>query len=203
MATATVTTISRLDYKAPDFTTTAVHLSFDIHDGHTAVRARLTVSRRTAGAAPLVLHRGKEAALQSVTIGGAALAEGPAGFTVDDKLVTIAAGALPAEGPFDVLLETRVEPEKNTSCEGLYKSGGTWSTQCEAVRALCAVGCLEGGGSPSTRPRARKAHARTHAYSRHAPHRPAFEHAGGLPPNHPRAGPAVSFFFSVLQLAVL
>lgn len=34
--------------------------------------------------------------------------------------------------PFDLEIVTEIEPQNNTSLEGLYKSTGTFCTQCEA-----------------------------------------------------------------------
>jgi len=126
----------RKDYAPPAWEIASVGLDFDIVDGATAedkattVKATMALARASGGA--LELDGGSTLELVSLTVDGAALAEGPDGyaFTADGGL-TVAAAALPNAAH---TLETvvKVAPEANTALAGLYKSGPMFCTQCEA-----------------------------------------------------------------------
>lgn len=124
---APATKMNRLHYKEPDFFIRHVDLEFDIHDGETFVTAVMQVTRNGAHAHPLVLDGHKLETL-AVAIDGQPLA--PAhGYQADDKNLTIPT----ADNAFTLKTRVRIEPEKNTELEGLYKSDGMWCTQCEAT----------------------------------------------------------------------
>src|SRR5207302_3842149 len=79
-----------------------------------------------AAGAPLVLD-GDGLALVSLALDGAPLA--PARYVATPDLLTIAA---PPLGPFRLDIETMLDPSANTQLMGLYRSAGTYCTQCEA-----------------------------------------------------------------------
>lgn len=114
------------DYKQPEFWIPNVELHFTLNAGggtKTIVRSKLHLERNRAGALTL---NGEKLRLLSVAVDGRKLLEGQ--YTVTDTVLRI--DALPDK----CVLETEVEidPEQNLSCEGLYKSGGFYCTQCEA-----------------------------------------------------------------------
>jgi aminopeptidase N len=100
-------------------------MNFDIHEGYTIVTAKMDFTPKEDGhPAPLFLN-GEGLELMSLTLNGEKLED----ITVDDVGLTI---QNPPHGAFTVEITTRIKPEDNTRLEGLYKSGGTYCTQCEA-----------------------------------------------------------------------
>src|SRR5207237_5387730 len=76
--------------------------------------------------APLVLD-GDGLTLLSLKLDGAALA--PEHYVATPDGLTI---AQPPHAPFTLEIETLVDPSANTQLSGLYRSSGTYCTQCEA-----------------------------------------------------------------------
>jgi aminopeptidase N len=115
------------DYRPPDWLIETVDLdvSLDLHA--TTVRAKLKISPNSAGApAPLVLD-GDELTLRSLALDGKPL---PAeNFVATPDRLTI---AQPPNRPFQLEIETIVDPTANTHLIGLYRAGATYCTQCEA-----------------------------------------------------------------------
>ena len=112
------------DYKKPDFKVSNVHLTFDIREGVTTVKAKTTFERVNAAAKNLVLD-GQNLTLKSVSMNGEVLSGNR--YTVDEDTLTIL--DVPQTFTLDVVNE--IHPEKNTALEGLYSSGGNYCTQCE------------------------------------------------------------------------
>jgi aminopeptidase N len=116
------------DYSPPDWLVDTVELDVSLHP--TAARARATLALRpnpaSAAPAPVVLD-GDGLNLVSIKLDGATL---PAeSFVATPDSLTI---AQPPAGPFRLEIETRVDPSTNTQLMGLYRSSGTYATQCEA-----------------------------------------------------------------------
>ncbi|ABD80997.1 aminopeptidase N [Saccharophagus degradans] len=119
-------TIYLKDYSAPDYFIEKTELEFDLFEADTLVRSKLTIARNTAKpAAPLVLN-GQNVELVSVAINGEVLSASD--YTVDDVSLTIS--NLPDTFIFECV--TKIQPQDNTSLEGLYKSRTMFCTQCEA-----------------------------------------------------------------------
>jgi aminopeptidase N len=119
---------SRLaDYRPADWLVDTVHLDFSLHPTETRVRARLALRPNPqAPAAPVILD-GDGLSLISLKIDGEAL---PANaFSATPERLTI---PQPPNGPFTLEIETKVDPSANTQLSGLYRSSGTYCTQCEA-----------------------------------------------------------------------
>ncbi len=114
------------DYRQPDFTIDTVALDFHLFPEKTVVSARLALRRNGDGDQPLVLV-GDELKLLSVSLDGARLAADR--YTAMPEMLTI--GAVPA-GSFELEIVTELDPKANTRLMGLYRSSGTWCTQCEA-----------------------------------------------------------------------
>jgi aminopeptidase N len=119
--------VLRADYRAPDYTIEQVALEFELGLDVTVVEARLAVRRRDGAAAdaPLVLD-GEALELLHLAIDGVALASDA--YTRTDETLTIP--QVPAR--FELHTRVQVEPRKNTALSGLYVSGETLVTQCEA-----------------------------------------------------------------------
>ncbi len=116
------------DYTPPDYLIDEVALHFELGEEFTRVRSQLSVRRnpeRGQGAPPLVLD-GQDLLLEGLSLDGRPLA--PDRYTVDAERLTVA--EVPAQ--FSLEVQTRIEPQNNTSLEGLYSSSGVFCTQCEA-----------------------------------------------------------------------
>ncbi len=121
---ATPRTVRRLDYTPPDFRVAHLGLDFDLEPNATIVKANLKLERTGAADAPLVLN-GRKLELISVALDGRTLSL--AGYQVDAEHLTI-----PGVGETAVVdIVTRIDPAANTSLDGLYRSSGTFCTQCE------------------------------------------------------------------------
>lgn len=117
------------DYLPPAYLTDTVDLDFDLGEEVTVVRARLALrrnpARSDAATQPLTLD-GQRLELVSVTLDGQLLTPDAYSITPDQLII--------ATVPEQFTLETvvRIKPQENTALEGLYKSSGSFCTQCEA-----------------------------------------------------------------------
>ncbi|WEK02751.1 MAG: aminopeptidase N [Candidatus Devosia phytovorans] len=127
MRTETEHTIYLKDYAPSPYRITSVDLDFRILSENTRVRAQLTVEPRegTAPGTPLVLD-GDGLVLGSIAIDGAPLMLSD--YAADDDGLTVYE---PPLRKFILETEVTLQPENNTKLMGLYRSGGTWCTQCE------------------------------------------------------------------------
>src|SRR5438552_5170434 len=119
---------SRLeDYRPPDWLIETVELDVALHPTATRVRAKLKVRPNGSGApAPLVLD-GDELTLRSIRLDGKPL---PAeSFVATPDRLTVAQAP---QRPFELEIETVLDPANNTKLMGLYRAGPTYCTQCEA-----------------------------------------------------------------------
>jgi aminopeptidase N len=115
------------DYRPPDWLVETVHLDLSLHPTATKVRAKLALKPNPqVPAAPLVLD-GEELSLVSLRIDGSAL--GADAYVASPDQLTI---PQPPNQPFTLEIETLVDPSANTQLSGLYRSSGTYCTQCEA-----------------------------------------------------------------------
>ncbi len=112
----------RLDYKSPDFTALNVDLTFTLADTSTKVKSIVRYKRLTEDKkAPLVLD-GEDLELKSVDINGS-----PCKYRLENSSLVIS--NVPDE--FDLQIENIIDPAANSELMGLYKSNGTYCTQCE------------------------------------------------------------------------
>ncbi len=115
------------DYRAPDWLVDTVHLDVSLHPTAAKVRATLALKPNPlSAAAPLVLD-GDGLTLISLKLDGAPLP--PDSYIASPDSLTI---PQPPNGPFTLEIETLVDPTANTQLSGLYRSSGTYCTQCEA-----------------------------------------------------------------------
>ncbi|MGB3336834.1 MAG: aminopeptidase N [Devosia sp.] len=127
MRTETEHTIFLKDYTPSPYRIVAVDLDFKIEAASTRVRAQLTVEPRdgTAPGTPLVLD-GDELSPGAVAIDGLPLAL--SAYAADANGLTVFE---PPLRRFVLETEVTLQPEGNTKLMGLYRSSGTWCTQCE------------------------------------------------------------------------
>ncbi|WP_077037536.1 aminopeptidase N [Pelomonas sp. KK5] len=124
MREGTATLIRRQDYLAPAFWIREVELTFDLDPLKTIVTSKMKVERNASVAhGPLKLH-GEEINVLRVLING----ESVSFRTEDDQLVIDNA----PDADFALEIRNTCSPEKNTALSGLYTSGGSFFTQCEA-----------------------------------------------------------------------
>jgi aminopeptidase N len=116
------------EYRPPDWLVETVSLDVKLDPARTPVRATLRLKPNPAAGAPAPLCLdGDGLALVSIKLDGAVLAAEhyvatPANLTI----------AQPPNRPFTLEIETLVDPSANTQLSGLYRSSGTYCTQCEA-----------------------------------------------------------------------
>jgi len=125
-------TIRLADYQAPAYLIDHVSLTFQLLDTRTRVKARIEFkpnpNRAADGPHDLRLD-GHSMTLISTAINGAPLPEGS--VIVDETGLTLPFDHVPQEA-FIWEAETELNPQANTSLEGLYQSKGMFCTQCEA-----------------------------------------------------------------------
>lgn len=118
-----ITAKRRLDYKPSDFDIVSIDLSFNLDDDKTRVKSLMHVVKRGGHQRPLILN-GEQLTLIDVKLAGKSLERYE---LTEDKLIL---SNLP-EACF-IEIYTEIDPAANTSLEGLYKTSGSYCTQCEA-----------------------------------------------------------------------
>jgi aminopeptidase N len=114
------------DYRSPDWLVDTVHLDVSLHPTASRVRARIGLRPNTSAPAPVVLD-GDGLNLVSLAIDGKPLPKDAYAATPERLTISQA-----PPGPFQLEIETLVDPSANTQLSGLYRSSGTYCTQCEA-----------------------------------------------------------------------
>ncbi|MHB1221880.1 MAG: aminopeptidase N [Gammaproteobacteria bacterium] len=119
-------TIYLKDYQAPNYWIDDIALEFDLNDNGTKVASKMRVRRNTEAKERQLILNGDELILESIKINGQELEASayhltPTNLIIDD---------VPEQ--FELEINTLIYPEKNTALSGLYRSGDTYCTQCEA-----------------------------------------------------------------------
>src|ERR1700682_1593633 len=116
------------DYRPPNWLIETVGLDVQLDPNATRVVAKLGLRPNPAGESrvPLVLDGG-ELSLVSLAIDGEKL--GANSYAATPSSLTIHE---PPQIPFYLTIETTLDPSVNTKLMGLYRSSGTYCTQCEA-----------------------------------------------------------------------
>jgi len=117
-------TIFRKDYTAPSHAVDNVGFTFQLFENKTIVTQTARYIRQSSKRCDLALNRGNGVELISVAINGQAVKN----YKLDENFLNI---LCPCD-EFDLEIVTKIHPEKNTSLDGLYKSGGNFTTQCES-----------------------------------------------------------------------
>jgi aminopeptidase N len=116
------------EYRPPDYLVDKVDVDIALHPTATRVVVRSRVKHAPGGAAgaPLVFD-GDDLTLKALLIDGAPV---PAeAYEATAEKLTLHA---PPRQPFELTVETVVDPTANTKLMGLYRSSGVYCTQCEA-----------------------------------------------------------------------
>lgn len=136
MKNASARTTYLKDYRPPAFTIETTELSFDLHEDHASVISQLLFKRneqQTDGTADTLILHGQMLVLEKLLLNGIEL--GVDQYLLDDETLTIPELSALLSGAVDEFkfeCHTRIEPQKNTALEGLYKSKKMFCTQCEA-----------------------------------------------------------------------
>ena len=120
-------TIYLKDYLPPEYWIDKTELNFELHEESSLVTSRLHMRKNenSAGKDELKLH-GQELELLEVAIDGRVLSPGEYSVSPDSLSIQ----SVPET--FVLQCKTRLQPQDNTSLEGLYKSRTMFCTQCEA-----------------------------------------------------------------------
>lgn len=111
------------DYQAPQFSIQHIDLRFELAPLKTSVQSTMTINRTDESNADLELD-GVDLTLISLMVDDKAYDD----YTLEDEKLII--HNLPES--FILKIENHIDPQTNTSLEGLYLSGGAYCTQCEA-----------------------------------------------------------------------
>ncbi|MCG7392586.1 aminopeptidase N [Microvirga sp. ACRRW] len=116
------------DYRPSDFLIDRVELDVRLHPTATKVTALLSMRPNPAGRSdvPLVLD-GDELNLKALALDGRELEAGE--YEASPQSLVI---SQPPQHPFQLTIETEINPTANTKLMGLYRSSGNYCTQCEA-----------------------------------------------------------------------
>ncbi|MDB1123910.1 aminopeptidase N [Vibrio algarum] len=112
----------RKDYQSPSHSITHIDLEFDLYDKETIITA-VSKIKQLKGSDSLTLE-GEQLKLLGVYVDGKQWSD------YKETNGSLIINGLPKE--FELTVKTEVNPEENSSLEGLYKSGGAFCTQCEA-----------------------------------------------------------------------
>jgi len=128
MRTETAAPILLKDYRPPDYLVETVHLDFSLQPNATRVRATLSLkpNPQATAPAPLTLD-GDGLKLTGLKLNGNAL-------PIESYIASSDKLTIPQvpHGPFQLEIETLVDPTANTQLSGLYRTSGNYCTQCEA-----------------------------------------------------------------------
>jgi aminopeptidase N len=116
------------DYRPPDWLVETVDLDIALDPAATRVRAalRLKPNPKVATPAPLILD-GDSLKLVALRLDGEVVNAERYVVTADSLTIS-----QPPPRPFTLEIETLINPSANTQLMGLYRSGATYCTQCEA-----------------------------------------------------------------------
>jgi len=120
--------IALSDYRLPDYLINETHLTFELFEDYALVHARLLMQRNPSldtTLPPLILD-GQQLELVNIAVDGQQLS------ALDYRLTDSHLELQPSQDVFELTSTVRIEPQKNTALEGLYKSSGMFCTQCEA-----------------------------------------------------------------------
>lgn len=112
----------RLDYKAPDFTALNVELTFELAEEATIVKSAVRYKRLTEDKHKSLVLDGEDLELLSVALDGS-----PCKYSKENDSLVIP--NVPDE--FELQISNVIDPAGNSELMGLYKSNGTYCTQCE------------------------------------------------------------------------
>jgi aminopeptidase N len=117
-------TIYLKDYTPAPYKVEHVNLSFELFEAKTIVKSEVLYIKNPAGISNDLILNGQDQTIISVEMDGALFN----GYTIADNTMIIH----DAGEKFTLSITSEIDPASNTALEGLYKSQGTYCTQCEA-----------------------------------------------------------------------
>lgn len=120
------TTIYRQDYQAYPYRISQVSLHFALDTEHTIVTntMQIQIVDTSATALPALELNGEDIQLQSVSIDGKEIDN----YSLKDNILTLH----PSQSQFELTITSTCNPSANSTLMGLYVSGSSFFTQCEA-----------------------------------------------------------------------
>lgn len=121
-------TVYLKDYQIPNFLIDEIDLKVDLNDDMTRVKSHMRIrhNRLSTNPARDLILNGEELTLEEIKLDGHVLT--PAQYHLTDELLMI----YQVPDSFELEITNTIHPEKNTALSGLYRSGNTYCTQCEA-----------------------------------------------------------------------
>lgn len=116
-------TVYLKDYLVPDFRVEKLDLIISLDKSGATVTSKAIYTRTNPAAIDLILD-GECMELISICLDGKSFEN----YKVDEHSLTVSS----VSDHFTLEITTKFDPAKNTALEGLYKSGDTYCTQCEA-----------------------------------------------------------------------
>ena len=112
------------DYACAPYKAVHVNLSFELFEEKTIVKSEVLYIKNPDSHSSSLILNGQDQAIISVEMNGNPFD----GYSVlDDQMTVVDAGE-----KFTLTITSEIDPAANTALEGLYKSQGTYCTQCEA-----------------------------------------------------------------------
>lgn len=118
--------IYRKNYQQPNYWVESVNLGFMIEPEFTLVKSRIQFNRNQNSSHQSLELNGVDLELLRISINGKRLNADE--YSLSDEVLTIP--TVPEK--FELQVENKIYPSKNTALEGLYQSGNFFLTQCEA-----------------------------------------------------------------------
>lgn len=117
-------TIYLKDYTPAPYKVAHVNLSFELLEDKTIVQSEVQYIKNPESESTVLILNGQDQTILSVEIDNIPFHR----YKVADNKMTIA----DAGDQFTLRIRSEIDPASNTALEGLYKSQGTYCTQCEA-----------------------------------------------------------------------
>ncbi|MEE9331870.1 MAG: aminopeptidase N [Methylophilaceae bacterium] len=117
-------TIYLKDYAPAPYKVEHVNLYFELHEDKTVVKSEVHYLKNAKSTTNDLVLNGQDQIIISVEMNGVAFD----GYTIVDNKMIIKGAA----EKFTLTITSEIDPSSNTALEGLYKSQGTYCTQCEA-----------------------------------------------------------------------
>ncbi|MBL4661344.1 MAG: aminopeptidase N [Alcanivoracaceae bacterium] len=118
--------IYRKDYQQPNYWIKSVNLGLMIEPQFTLVKSKIQFIHNSNNTDTCLILNGVDLELLKISVNGRDL--NPDEYSIDKESLTIE--NVPVQ--FELQVENKIYPSKNTALEGLYQSGDFFLTQCEA-----------------------------------------------------------------------
>jgi len=115
------------DYRPPHWLIETVDLDVSLDPTATTVRTKLKLHPNGGDTPAALVLDGNDVKLRALALDGKPLPT--ESFLATPERLTI---AQPPNRPFELTIETVIDPTANTQLMGLYRAGSTYCTQCEA-----------------------------------------------------------------------